>query len=126
MKKVMNIKVIGYGLMVMGALLLSAPATAQNAQEWQSTSVMQTSGSTYSPQMTEIGATTASEMATTTTDTYSPANGPRRAKSDYGDLFDYGADTGQSTQSPVGEPWILAAFALAFGGVVAFRRRREA
>lgn len=118
-----NIQVIGYGLMVMGALLLSVPVTAQNAQEWQSTSVMQTSGSAYSPQMTEIGATTATEMATTTTDTYSPAKGPNRAKKS----LDSPGDTGQSTESPIGNAMLpLMLCALAFGGVVAFRRRREA
>lgn len=112
----MNIKVIGYGLWVVVALLVSAPVTAQNAQEWQSTSVMQTSGSAYSSQVTEIGATTVSS-AVTTTESYSPASGPNRAKK-----FDTGGDSGQGP-SPIGEPWVLAVFALVFGGVIFLRRQ---
>lgn len=119
MKKVMSIKVIGYGLWVMVALLVSAPVTAQNQQEWQ-TSTMVGSGSAYSPQVTEVGATTVSSNVTTTTESYSPAQTPNRAKK-----FDTGAESGQSNESPIGEPWILAVFALAFGGVIFLRRRRE-
>ena len=107
-------------MILMAVALLALPAMAQQ-QEWQSTSAMQTSGSSYSPQVNAIGAEGAYQMATTTTtDTYSPA-GPRRVT---GNNQDPGHTEDES--SPVGEPWILAAFALAFGGVVAFRRRREA
>ena len=110
-----------YGLMVMGALLLSAPATAQNAQEWQ-TSTMVGSGSAYSPQVTAVGATTVTSNVTTTTDTYSPANGPKRAK--MGD-FDDSSEGGEGDEgSPIGEPWVMAVFALAFGGAVYMRRRK--
>lgn len=120
-----NIKVIGYGVMVMGALLWSAPATAQNAQEWQ-TSTMVGSGSTYSPQVNAVGATTASEMATTTS-SYSPAKapgGPRKIGEASG--RNPGDVSTGSDQSPIGEPWVMAVFAAAFGGAIAFRRRREA
>ena len=122
MKKVMNIKVIGYGLWVVVALLVGAPVTAQNQQEWQ-TSTMVGSGSAYSPQVTEVGATTVSSNVTTTTESYSPAKGPNRAKKDFLDPANPG---NQSNESPVGEPWVLAVFALAFGGIVFLRRRREA
>ncbi len=109
-------------MILMAVALIALPTMAQQ-QEWQSTSAMQTSGSSYSPQVNAIGAEGAYQMATTTTtDTYSPASGPNRAKKDFNNPGEYG----QSEESPVGEPWILAAFALAFGGVVAFRRRREA
>lgn len=111
-----NIKVIGYGLLVMVALFMSAPLTAQNTQEWQ-TSTMVGSGSAYSPQVTEVGATTVTSNVTTTTESYSPASGPNRGKK-----FDTGGDSGQGP-SPVGEPWVLAVFALVFGGVIALRRR---
>ena len=113
-----------YGLLVIGALLLSAPLTAQNAQEWQ-TSTMVGSGSTYSPQVTEVGATTVTTTVTTT-ESYSPANGPRRAKKDDGDPWGHNQDAGETDEgSPVGDPWVLALFALAFGGIVFLRRRRE-
>ena len=55
MKK--NIKVMGYGLWMMVVLFVSTPLTAQNAQEWQSTSTMQGSGSAYRSQVTAVGAT---------------------------------------------------------------------
>ena len=108
-------------MILMAVALIALPTMAQQ-QEWQSTSAMQTSGSNYTPQVNAIGAESANQMATTTTDTYSPASGPNRAKKDFNNPGEYG----QSEESPVGEPWILAAFALAFGGVVTFRRRREA
>lgn len=118
-----NIQVIGIGLLVMVALFASAPLTAQNAQEWQSTSSMLETGSSYTPQVNAVGATTVSEMATTTTDTYSPASGPNRAKKDFNNPGEYG----QSEESPVGDAMLpLMLCALAFGGVVVFRRRREA
>ena len=120
MKKFMNLKVIGYGLWVMVALLVGAPVTAQNQQEWQ-TSTMVGSGSAYSPQVTAVGATTVSSNVTTTTETYSPTNGPRR-------VIGTNQDGGEgSNDSPIGDAMLpLMLMAVAFGGVVAFRRRREA
>jgi hypothetical protein len=40
--------------------------------------------------------------------------------------FNYGTEYGQSDQSPIGEPWVLAIFALAFAGVVALRKTKKA
>jgi len=119
MKKVMRtIKVMGYGLWVMVALIVSAPAPAQQAQEWQSTSTMQMSGSNYSAQVGAIGATTVSEMATTTSSAPAKIGGRQQLP---GDLADAG---NQSDESPVGDAIIpLLLFALAFCGVIAFRRR---
>ena len=120
MKKFMNLKVIGYGLWVMVALLVSAPVTAQNAQEWQ-TSTMVSSGSAYSPQVTAVGATTVTSTVTTT-ESYSPAkapNGPRKSKEDPGEV---GYNTDES--SPVGDailPLLLMAMTYAF-----FALRRKA
>ena len=34
-------------------------------------------------------------------------------------------EVGQSTDSPVGEPWVLAIFALAFAGVLAIRKTKK-
>lgn len=51
---------------------------------------------------------------------YSPAQapgGPRRDKIN-------GPDTPPANESPIGEPWIMAAFALLFAGAVALRRRK--
>ena len=115
-----SIKAIGYGLLVMCMLLMGMPVMAQQ-QEWRSTSAMRTSGSTYSPQITAVGATTVSSMATTT-ETYSPAkapgSGPRRG-------FDTGAETQQSEEFPIGDAVLpLALMALTFAGVVYFRKRK--
>ena len=75
-------------ILVLSALIVcSVPAKAQNftsqgnqpQQEWK-TSTMQTSGSAYTSQVTEVGATTAAYQATTT-ESYTPAttpSGPRK------------------------------------------------
>ena len=111
-------------IMVLGALMAClVPAQAQNTQEWQSTSSMIETGSAYAPQVNAVGATTVSEMATTTTGTYTPASGPNRARKD----FDYGAESGQSNEFPLGDAALpLMLFAIAFGGVIALRRKRSA
>ena len=108
-------------MILMAVALLALPTMAQQ-QEWQSTSAMQTSGSNYTPQVNAIGAESVNPMATTTTtDTYSPA-GPRRVT---GNNQDPGHTEDES--SPIGDAMLpLMPCALAFGGVVAFRRRREA
>lgn len=102
---------------------MALPTMAQQ-QEWQSTSAMQTSGSNYTPQINAIGAESANQMATTTTtNTYTPA-GPNRARRSIEDDTDPGIlDPG----SPIGDAMLpLMLMAVVFGGVVAFRRKREA
>ena len=122
MKK--NIKVIGYGLWVMVALLLSAPTQAQQFEneqpqvQFQSTSTLQGSGSTYSstPTLNEDG--TAYNPAAAS----SPAkSGPRRI------LPGTPSTEGDPGNVPVGDAVLpLALMAMAFAGVVYFRRKREA
>ena len=105
-------------MIIMAVALLALPTMAQQ-QEWQSTSVMQTSGSDYVPQINAVGAERAQPMATTTT-TYSPANGPQRAKK-----FDTGGDSGQSSESPIGDAMVpLMLMAMLFAGVVYTRRKK--
>ena len=70
-------------------------------------------------QVTEVGAEYAASAATTT-DTYSPnnaPNGPRREKIN-------GPDTKPADEFPVGEPWIMAALAVGFAGVIYVRRKK--
>ena len=75
-------------------------------------------GTVYEP----FSTTTPSEQSTVGA-SHAPA-GPRRASS-YEDLFDYGGDTGQSTESPIGDAVVpLMLMAAAFAGVIALRRRR--
>jgi len=110
-------------MIIMGVALIALPTMAQQ-QEWKSTSVMQGAGSTYSPQVTAVGAAEATGMATTT-ESNSPArvSGPRR--NNYNDLFDHGADTGQSDQSPIGDAVLPLLFlSLAFCAFLSLRRRK--
>lgn len=110
-------------MIIMGVALMALPIMAQQ-QEWKSTSVMQGAGSTYSPQVTAVGAAEATGMATTT-ESNSPArvSGPR--KNNYNDLFDQGADTGKSSESPIGDAVLPLLFlSLAFCGVIYLRRRK--
>ena len=114
-----NVKVISFGLWVIGMLLVSMPTLAQQ-QEWQSTSTMQTSGSALAPQVTAVGATSVNDMATTTSSPAKAPTGPRRD-------FYHGPETGQDTESPIGDALIpLLVMSLAFGGYIALRRKRTA
>ena len=103
-------------MIIMAVALIALPTMAQ---DWQSTSTMQGSGSTYSSQVTGVGATGVDNMATTT-ESYSPspaAAGRRRA-------FDTGPETDKSTESPVGDALIpLMLFACAYLIIRAMRRK---
>ncbi len=106
-------------MLIMAVALVALPAMAQ--QEWQSTSAMQGSGSAYSAQVTAVGAAGVTDMATTTTST--PNNGPRRAKMD-GDFGPGGQNGGhKDPNSPIGDVWPLAFFALAMAVVTSVKRK---
>ena len=111
----MNMKKIV--MIIVAAALVALPATAQTAQEWQSTSVMQGTGSNLASQVTAVGATGVGEMAITTTENSSPAKapgGPRRA---------FGENEGNP--QPLGDALIpLLLMAMLFAGVVYTRRKR--
>lgn len=118
MKK--SIKVIGYGLLVIGMLLVGMPVMAQQ-QEWKSTSTMQGVGSTLSPNVQQVGAVTVPSMATTT-ESYSPAKAPGGPKRLPGDLADAG---NQSEEFPIGDAMLpLMLMAVAFGAYIAIRRKK--
>ena len=106
---------MGYGLWVMVALLVSAPVTAQ---DFQSTSTMQGTGSDYAPQVTEVGATMATDMATTT-ESYSPAkapSGPRKI----------GPTHGGDNPNPIGDAvWPLLAMLAVYSAARVYRRKRD-
>ena len=95
------------------------PLVAFAQQDWQSTSVMQGSGSTYSPQVTEVGATSVVSEATTT-ESYSPAkapSGPRKTLIN-GPESDKGP-------SPIGDAVLpMMLMAMLFAGVVYTRRKK--
>ena len=106
-------------MIIMAAALIALPTMAE---DWQSTSAMQGTGSSYAPQVTEVGATDANNFATTT-ESYTPAKaptGPRRDKIG-------GADDKPSSQSPIGDAVLpLLLCALAFSGATYLRRKRSA
>lgn len=112
----------------MAAALIALPTMAQ---DWQSTSTMQTSGSAYTPQVTPVGATDVSSIATTT-DNYSPSNAPGRPRrtpigGDGEDGWTSRMDTESTGLSPVGDALIpLMLMAIAFCGAIAIRKKRSA
>ena len=113
--------VIGLGLLVMVAFLVGAPVTTQ-AQNFQSTSTMRGAGSTFTPQVTEVGAYSAVSEATTT-ESYSPAKAPGIRKG-----FDTGGEYGPSTESPIGDAVLpLLALAMVYGvWCMVYKRKRGA
>ena len=107
----MNMKKIV--MIIVAAALVALPATAQTAQEWQSTSVMQGTGSNLAPQVTAVGATGVGEMAITTTENYSPAKAPARHKAP------------PINPDPLGDAMLpMLLMAMLFAGVVYTRRKR--
>ena len=111
-------------MIIMAVALIALPTMAQ---DWQSTSSMKGSGSTYSSQVTAVGATGVSDMATTT-ESYTPAKGPRRAKMDESsDPWGQNQDGGDTTEegSPIGDAVLpLLLMAMLFAGVVYTRRKK--
>ena len=110
-------------MMIMGVALMALPAMAQ---DWQSTSAMQGSGSAYSAQVTAVGAAEVTDMAKTTTTENSSGPNRRRAKKDGED--DWGSNQEYKDidpGSPIGDavlPMLL--MAMLFAGVVYTRRKR--
>lgn len=109
-------------MILMAVALIALPTMAQQDQ-WQSTSTMQGTGSSYAPQVTAVGASGVSDMAKTT-ESYSPAkapSGPRR-------VIGTNPEGGEgSNDSPIGDavlPMLLCA--VVFCGVIALRRKRSA
>ena len=103
-------------MIFMAVALIALPTMAQ---EWESTSSMQGSGSAYSAQVTAVGATQAADMGTTTSANQAPGRPGQIRKG-----FDTGGDT-QPGPSPIGDAVLPLAFmALAFAGVIYFRKRR--
>ena len=108
-------------MIIMAAVLMALPTMAQQ-QEWQSTSSMQTSGSSLAPHVTSVGATSVGDMATTTAS--APAKvpgGPRREKEGNTGFGEW------EEGSPIGDAIIpLMLMSFVFCGVIALRRKRNA
>lgn len=122
MKK--NIKIMGYGLWVMVALLVSAPTMAQNyeAQQptatFQSTSTFTGSGSTYSSDIQEVGAKAPGHPGQIRRD--GPGGLPSVDPSQKTD------DPTTPQYGPIGDAVLpLLLMAMGFAGVIALRRKRK-
>ena len=90
------------------------PQPMQNAQVMPTTGY---NGTVYAP----FDASAPSEQSEVEGNSGSrPRGGIKR-----GGNFNYGTEYGQSNESPIGEPWVLAIFALAFAGVIALRKRKN-
>ena len=102
-------------LLIFMVLLPLSFSVAQSSEPFNrgmvstSSSMMQT-GSAYSSQITPVGAT--SPIAATQ---YAPSN--RRG------AFETPGEANQSEESPVGEPYIMLAFAAIAAGAIYLRRR---
>ena len=96
-------------------------------QTMQSQQVMQTGGAYNGTVYEPFSNTTPSEAS-------NPAKapgGPRRAYDSEGNWIpdapdiETAGDTGNSNESPIGEPWVMLLMALAFGGVIMVRQMRK-
>ena len=108
--------------MVAGVLFASLLPAAAEAQDWE-TSTMPGSGSEYSSQVTAPGASYVGDMASTT-EANAPSGRRRTPINSDGDGWTGTPDTGKTDLSPIGEPWVLLAFAAGAAAVIAARRRR--
>lgn len=103
----------------------------------QSTSAMQATGSMHQTKVTAVDAPQAQytylQMQSTsimmeTGEIPTPFSDEEEGNGPKGNLrrgFDHGAESGQSDESPIGEPWILLLFAAATAATIAIRHRRS-
>lgn len=109
--------------------LLSAITISATAQQYSPASVTDPaiqsqqimSGSAYNGTVYEPFSNSVPSEQSAVGSSYTPTSRPRRSKENPGD-----PGVTDDTSSPLGEPLVLAVFALAFGGIVFLRRRREA
>ena len=120
------------------ALITCATSYAADIRYWQpmqSTSAMQATGSMHQSKVTAVDAPQAQytylQMQSTsimmeTGEIPTPFSDQEEGNGPKGNLrrgFDHGAESGQSDESPIGEPWILLLFAAATAATIAIRHR---
>ena len=134
-------KTMKYNAMILVAIMLMISMNANAAYKhmpMQSTSAMQMVGSTHAAQVREAYAPDVKfrtlpmqstsimmetgDIPTPFSDEEDTQGSPRRAKRG----FDTGAESGQSDEFPIGEPWILLLFAATTAATIAIRQRRHA
>ena len=102
-------------IMILMVAALALPTMAQQ-QEWQSTSSLKTSGSTYSPQVTAVGA----EAPAAQSPVGVAPSGPMKT------LPSTPNTEGQQDNTPIGDAVLpLTLMALAYALVVYFRKRKQ-
>lgn len=121
------------------ALITCATSYAADIRYWQpmqSTSAMQATGSMHQAKVTAVDAPQAQytylQMQSTsimmeTGEIPTPFSDEEEGNGPKGNLrrgFDHGAESGQSDESPIGEPWVLLLFAAATAATIAIRHRR--
>lgn len=122
------------------ALITCATSYAADIRYWQpmqSTSAMQATGSMHQSKVTAVDAPQAQytylQMQSTsimmeTGEIPTPFSDEEEGNGPKGNLrrgFDHGAESGQSDESPIGEPWVLLLFAAATAATIAIRHRRS-
>lgn len=107
--------------LIMIIMVVALAALPTMAQDWQSTSSMQGSGSAYSAQVTAVGAAEVTDMATTTDGSNSSAPSKRKGKRDFEPVIE--TEEGDEG-SPVGDAVLpLLLLACAYLGFRATRKR---
>lgn len=107
------------GIGQIGAVENSPVRQGAQSQPLQQVNTMTTgtyTGTVYEPFSTAVP----SEQAAGNGSNSAPRGEIRR-----GGNFNTGTEYGQSDESPIGEPWILAIFAAAFAGIIAFRKKQQ-
>lgn len=134
--KTMNTKSMILTVCALMICMQVSAAAKFNMLEMQSTSAMQGTGSIHKPKITAVDAPqvqfTYLNMQSTsimmeTGEIPTPFSDEEEGNGHKGNLrrgFDHGAESGQSDESPVGEPWVMLLFAAAAAATVAIRRRR--
>jgi len=115
---------------VMIIVILSAVVLAGTAQNY--TAAHLNDPAIQSHQILQTGAayqgTVYEPFSTTAPSEYHPVAGDQESGGrPHGHIrrgFDTGAETGRDEEYPIGEPWIMAIMAVAFGFVIARRRKR--
>lgn len=110
------------------------PLSAQTTLQWKSTSAIQDAHSGYTPRVIAVDAPEARykfipmQSTSTMMETgYVPTPEIDSESTPKGTIrrgFDTGGESGQSEESPIGEPWALLLFAAATAGVMAYRQRK--
>ncbi len=104
-------------------LLLAAHATAQ---DFRSTSTMTSSGSAYSSPVAPVGSVQPVPVQSTAGNLPSPSSRRRVEDEGISGDFDKPEDPNVSDQYPIGDGWILLAFAVLCAGGVWLKQRKSA